>query len=80
MLHQGLPQVQIVGVFGKGGPEVLEIQLACVVRPVHLNEVHVALGAAAGNTVAWLLDEFFELVVVSLAPHFGARFWRHGDL
>ena len=64
----------------KEGLKVLEICLACAVRPVHLNEFHIALGAAAGNTVAWLLDEFFELVVVCLAPHFGARFWRHGDL
>ena len=58
----------------KEGLKVLEIRLACAVRPVHLNEFHVALGAAAGDTVAWLLDELFELVVVSLAPHFGACF------
>ena len=56
---------------------VLEISLAHVVRPVSRNKFHVGLGSAAGDAVAWLLNELFKLVIVSLAPNFGSHFWSH---
>ena len=62
------------------GLEVLEMYLACEVRPVCLNKLHIGLGTAAGDALAWLLDELFELVVVSLVPNFVLCFWRHVHL
>ena len=45
----------------KEGLKVLEISLACAVRPVHLNEFHVALGALLVITLPGCLISFLTL-------------------